>query len=195
MRIIAGELRGRTILGPRGRSTTRPITGRVRTSLFDRLDHRGLLADTAVLDIFAGTGTLGIEALSRGAAHCLFIEQDRDALHRLKQNLDTLALSRKGDVLRTNAMRAMSLAHLPRPYADGVSVIFLDPPYALLHKEADTQRLHTLMAELARFALPGAVMCLRTEKQVHETPIENWQGPDTHRFGSQKLQLYTRPDQ
>ena len=194
MRIIAGELGGRTILGPRGQSTTRPITGRVRTSLFDRLEHRGLLEETHVLDIFAGTGTLGIEALSRGAAHCLFIEQNRDALTRLKKNLDTLALSRQNDVLRVNALRPMSLAQLPRPYADGVSVIFLDPPYALLRDTDESNRLRTLMAELARFALPGAVMCLRTEKQVDEDAVNGWEGPDVHRFGSQKLHLYTRAD-
>src|SRR5512140_1618812 len=92
MRIIAGEFRGRQLLAPEG-STTRPITDRVKQSLFDILSPR--LEGAIVYDLFAGTGSLGLEALSRGASFCTFFEQDRSALSRLTQNIASLRLQGK----------------------------------------------------------------------------------------------------
>lgn len=194
MKIIAGEFRGRTILGPRDQSTTRPITGRVRTSLFDRLMHRGLFDDEPVLDIFAGTGTLGIEALSRGASSCLFVEQDRDALRRLKRNIETLEIDERCDVRAVDALRLSWLDHLPRPFSAGVSVAFVDPPYALLRDAEGWARLTALLAGLARHVVTEGVMVLRTEKQVDAPAVEGWAGPQAVVFGSQKLNLYERAE-
>ncbi|MFW6059641.1 MAG: RsmD family RNA methyltransferase [Phycisphaeraceae bacterium] len=192
MKIIAGEFRGRTILGPRDQSTTRPITGRVRTSLFDRLTHRGLLDDQPVLDIFAGTGTLGIESLSRGASACLFVEKDRDALRRLERNIHTLDLAARTEILRLDALRVHWIHQLPRPFSEGVSVAFVDPPYALLREAGGWDRLIPLLSALATVALPEGVMVLRTEKSLDVAPIEGWGEPETHTFGSQKLHLYAK---
>lgn len=193
MKIIAGKFRGRKILGPRDESTTRPITGRVRTSLFDRLMHRGLLDDPPVLDIFAGTGTLGLESLSRGASACLFVEQDRDAVRRLERNIETLDVADRAEVLRVDALRVSWVHQLPRPFSEGVAVAFVDPPYALLRETDGWDRLVPLLTALAEVVLPGGVMTLRTEKTADVATVEGWGEPESHTFGSQKLNLYTKP--
>ncbi|HEX2971347.1 MAG TPA: RsmD family RNA methyltransferase, partial [Tepidisphaeraceae bacterium] len=90
MRIIAGEFRGRKLLSPEG-DTTRPITDRVKQSLFDILTP--LLPEAVVYDCFSGTGSMGLEALSRGAAQATFFEADRSALARLRQNIDALKVA------------------------------------------------------------------------------------------------------
>ena len=93
MRIIAGTHRGRTLLAPADAETTRPITDRVKENLFNRLHSLGVLGYGRVLDVFCGTGSMGLEALSRGADHCTFVDRDRDAIDRLQQNLDTLGIA------------------------------------------------------------------------------------------------------
>ncbi|MGA1345675.1 MAG: RsmD family RNA methyltransferase, partial [Ilumatobacteraceae bacterium] len=91
MRVVAGELRGRRIVAPAGRDT-RPTTDRVREAIFNALGSAGLVEGALVADLFAGSGALGIEALSRGAERCVFVETDRAALAALEQNLDHLGL-------------------------------------------------------------------------------------------------------
>src|SRR5215213_11146140 len=97
MRIIAGEFRGRRLLPPEGADVTRPITDRVKQSLFDILapDIEG----ARVLDLFAGTGSMGLESLSRGAAHATFFEADRSAAKRLRRNIDTLKVGAASEVV------------------------------------------------------------------------------------------------
>jgi 16S rRNA (guanine966-N2)-methyltransferase len=89
MRIIAGELRGRRLLAPQG-EVTRPITDRVKQSLFDILAPR--ISSAVVADLFSGTGSMGLESLSRGAARADFFEMDRSAVHRLQQNINDLGV-------------------------------------------------------------------------------------------------------
>ena len=146
MRIIAGEFRGRQLLAPEG-STTRPITDRVKQSLFDILTPR--IEGAIVYDVFAGTGSLGLESLSRGAAFCTFFEQDRSALSRLTQNIASLRLQDKcrivpGDLFK-HFQRANERPHTfqeaGRPAATPASaspdLIFLDPPYRFLTDRPD----------------------------------------------------------
>ena len=106
MRVIAGRFRGRTLDAPPGQST-RPITDRAKETLFNVLGHRfalpGCLPGFVVLDVFAGTGSLGLEALSRGAAACTFVEQDRRALRYLRQNIARLGADGACTVLTDNA--------------------------------------------------------------------------------------------
>ncbi|WP_422344014.1 16S rRNA (guanine(966)-N(2))-methyltransferase RsmD [Parasphingorhabdus sp.] len=120
MRIIAGDWRGRKIVAPKG-ETTRPTADRTRERLFSMLTSRlGDLADLQVLDLFSGSGALGLEALSRGAAHCTFVEQDREALKALEKNIETLGA--KADV-RIGSVLALGPAR--KPY----DLILMDPPY------------------------------------------------------------------
>ena len=107
MRVVAGELRGRKIEAPEGK-TTRPTTDKAREATFNALGSAGVIIDAHVVDAFAGSGALGIEALSRGAAHCTFIERDRDALEVLKRNIDTLGLTDRATIVRGDAMQQLA---------------------------------------------------------------------------------------
>ena len=120
MRIIAGEWRGRPLAAPEGRAT-RPTSDRAREGLFSMLASRiGSFEGLHVADLFAGTGALGLEALSRGAAHCTFVEKDRAALDTLKRNIAKLGAGDRTEV------RAQAVEHISLPPTD---LIFMDPPY------------------------------------------------------------------
>ncbi len=127
MRIIGGRHRGRRLLAPPGENV-RPTSDRAREALFDILSHGRLAADglpfagATVLDAFAGTGALGLEALSRGAAEAVFFERDREALAILRRNVASLGESARAEILACDATR---------PLRAGLrcAVAFLDPPY------------------------------------------------------------------
>lgn len=122
MRIIAGEWRGRNLTAPQG-DATRPTADRVRETLFSMLVSRlGSFEDLRAADLFAGSGALGLEALSRGAQHCIFVEQAPPALRALRQNIAALRAQTRCDV------RAVSVLALG-PASQPLDVIFLDPPY------------------------------------------------------------------
>ncbi len=121
MRVVAGELRGRRINAPLGKKT-RPTTDKAREATFNALGSLGVVVGARVVDAFAGSGALGIEALSRGAEHCTFIERDREALEVLRENLETLGLGDRSTVVRGDVMTNIGLAH-------NVSLVLADPPY------------------------------------------------------------------
>jgi 16S rRNA (guanine966-N2)-methyltransferase len=122
VRIIAGQWRGRRIEAPAG-ETTRPTSDRAREGLFSMLASRlGGFEDLHVADLFAGTGALGLEALSRGAAFCTFVEKDRKALDILRRNILYLGAGERSDV------RAQAVEHAPGPPSP-FDLILMDPPY------------------------------------------------------------------
>ncbi len=123
MRVTGGEHRGRVLHTPNGR-LTRPTSARARSALFDWLAP--VLPDARVLDIFAGTGSLGIEALSRGAREATFVERDRSALLALRRNLATLRLDTRAHVVASEARRAMKnlIGH-----GATYHLVLVDPPY------------------------------------------------------------------
>ncbi len=126
MRIIGGELRGATIRTPKGRDT-RPTTDRVREALFNVLMHADFappLAGARVLDLFAGSGALGLEALSRGAAFALFVDTDAKARAAVRDNLVKLGLQGRAKIWRRDATKMGRCAPMP-PF----DLAFLDPPY------------------------------------------------------------------
>ena len=120
MRVVAGELGGRKLVSPEGTST-RPTTDRVREAVFNALGSAGLVEGALVADLFAGTGAVGIEAISRGAAHCTFVERDRNALRALEENIDTLGVGDRSRVVRSDAVQASVTLD--------VDIVFADPPY------------------------------------------------------------------
>jgi 16S rRNA (guanine966-N2)-methyltransferase len=124
MRIISGEWRGRQIIAPKG-DATRPTADRTRETLFSMLTSRlGSFEGLAVADLFAGSGALGLEALSRGAASCVFVEQDKPALDALRTNITKLDGAReKGADIRPGSV--MALGHVVKP----LDLILMDPPY------------------------------------------------------------------
>jgi len=124
MRVIAGAYKGRRLVTPKG-VTTRPTADQVRTALLDTLGP--WLPGARLLDLFAGAGGVGLEALSRGAAHVTFVERDRRALDALAENIRTLDLGSRTHVARGDVVR-----QLARLAAEGrrFELVFLDPPYA-----------------------------------------------------------------
>jgi len=128
MRIVSGAFRGRPIVAPKGQST-RPTADRTRQALFNVLEHAAWappLEGARVIDLFAGSGALGLEALSRGAAFCLFVETDEGARGAIRENVEALSLFGQTRVHRRDAT---SLG--PKPAGDGAAfdIAFLDPPY------------------------------------------------------------------
>lgn len=128
MRIVAGRHRGRRLTAPRGRDV-RPTADRTREALFNILEHGhfvegggSLLRGAVVLDAFAGTGALGLEALSRGARHAVFMETARDALDVLRRNVTACREEDHAEILRVDATR-------PPPSLQSCALAFLDPPY------------------------------------------------------------------
>ncbi len=142
---MAGELRGRRIEAPPGGST-RPTTDKVREATFNALGSLGLVVDARVADLFAGSGALGIEALSRGAHHCTFVERDRTAVAVLRGNLAELGVDDRSTVVPGDAnAHAGSL---------DVDIVFADPPYetdeAFWAGFLDRVRAPFVVAEAAR---------------------------------------------
>jgi 16S rRNA (guanine966-N2)-methyltransferase len=125
MRIVGGRLRGRTLAGPRNQAI-RPTSDRLRESLFNILAHAfgDPVADARVLDLFAGTGALGLEAMSRGAAFALFVDDGAEARALIRQNVEALGLGGATRIFRRDATR-LGAAHPVEPF----SLAFLDPPY------------------------------------------------------------------
>lgn len=122
LRVIAGTARGRRLIAPEGR-TTRPITDRAKESIFNMIESRAGVAGAVVVDLFAGSGSFGIESLSRGAAHVTFVERDRRALAALTANLETLGFADRATVRRGD-VNAVVAGLGP------VDIAFCDPPYA-----------------------------------------------------------------
>ena len=143
MRVIAGRLGGRRLTAPSG-SATRPTGDRVRESLFAAL---GPVDGATVLDLFAGSGSLGIEALSRGARHAVFVERAGPALGALRANLDALGLGPEvAEVRRADARAALRAA---RARGETYDLVFLDPPYrraAALGRELSDALPHVVAA-------------------------------------------------
>jgi 16S rRNA (guanine966-N2)-methyltransferase len=126
MRIVGGELRGRPLVAPED-ATTRPTSDKVREAVFNILAH-GIpgfaIAGARVLDLFAGTGALGIEALSRGAAYCLFVEEGAEARALIRRNVEALSLTGIIKIFRRDAT-SLGAAGSQAPFG----LVFLDPPY------------------------------------------------------------------
>jgi 16S rRNA (guanine966-N2)-methyltransferase len=187
VRIIAGEHRGRQFLGPAD-LTTRPITDRVKQALFDRLAAADRIHGAHVLDLFSGTGSMGLECLSRYAETVTFVERDRDAVKRLRQNIDTLGLASSSTVLSRDALGRGLVAQLTDP----LSLLFLDPPYSMLLEEPAVDRFWEQMTNLATGCAAEALAVLRSKRGTEVRHPEGWQPPVEHRYGSMTLHFYER---
>ena len=152
MRIIAGTFRGRKLLPP-ATDATRPVTDRVKQSTFDILAP--LLDGAAVYDCFAGTGSMGLECLSRGAAAVTFFESHRPAVDRLRQNIAALGVADRATVVTADLFAWFADA----PPGPAVDLVFLDPPYRYLRDRPDA--LTQLAAAVARHLRPAGLVVFR----------------------------------
>jgi 16S rRNA (guanine966-N2)-methyltransferase len=170
MRIIAGSHRGQRIAAPRGRDT-RPTSDRVRENAFNLI---GPVDDAEVLDLFAGSGALGLEALSRGASSATFVESDRDAVRTINANLDKLKL--RGTVLHEDALR--TVARERRSF----DLILCDPPY-----DYDQQRLAPYLAGLLA---PDGLLVYETSGRADPPAVPGLDVRTSRTYGSARLTLF-----
>jgi 16S rRNA (guanine966-N2)-methyltransferase len=176
MRIIAGSHKGHTIQAPKGRDT-RPTSDRVRENVFNIL---GPVDGAAVLDLYAGSGAMGLEALSRGAAKAVFVERDGDAARTIERNLDKLRLA--GTIIRKDAVTALAAeAGSGRKY----DLVLVDPPY-----EAYTDMEPKLARYLPSVLTEDGVVVVETDARVAPAlPLEE---RTTRRYGSARITVYGR---
>jgi 16S rRNA (guanine(966)-N(2))-methyltransferase RsmD len=180
MRIIAGEFKGRRLSTPRG-ATTRPTADQVRIALMDTLGPR--LPDARVLDLFAGAGGVGLEALSRGAAHATFVERDPRAVEALDENIRTLGVESRAAVARGDVVRQLGrLAGGGRRF----EIVFLDPPYAL---DLGEQALAALGAG-ALVAADGVVIAQHFTKRPPAAEYGVLRAFRARRFGETTLTFF-----
>jgi len=158
MRVIAGEAKGRTLVVPRG-GGTRSATDRIRETLFAILERE--LDGARVLDLFAGAGTLGIEALSRGAAHATFVERGAEAIKALRRNLVTTNFGGRSEVLTANV-----IAYLDSRPRGPFDIVFCDPPFADVGIAEATLGHDALRAAVA----PGGLVIARAHGK-HVPPV------------------------
>lgn len=187
MRIIAGLYRGKRILPPAGR-TTRPITDRVKESLFAILGER--VRDAKVADIFAGTGSLGLEALSREAESCLFVEKDRAALRILRQNIDSMPLAGKTRISTRNAWHFAQFARAEQPF----DMVFVDPPYLDSKDSGDDSPLAKLLIGLAEQDMLAEVATVVLRHESAHPCLDRYGRlvlTDSRRYGSMALSFLT----
>lgn len=184
-RIIAGALGGRTIPGPPGKGT-RPTSDRVREALFSRLEGWDAVAGARVLDLYAGTGALALEALSRGAQHALLVEVHPATARQLRRTAAELGLADRVDVRAGKAASvAAQLATDGAARAAGATLVFLDPPYDVT-TEALEELLLTLRPALAEDAL------VVVERSSRSRPLvwpEGWGDDGTKTYGETVLQF------
>lgn len=182
MRVVGGQLRGRRIVAPGGHGT-RPTSDRVREALFSIIESRfGPLDGFSVLDLFAGSGALGIEALSRGASWATFVESDGAAAAAIAANVQGLGLADRCAVVRRDALR-LDCARLPgRPF----SLLLADPPYRI--------EPHEVLGALERLAgsgclVPGAPVVYETASSAELSWPDAFEPVVEKRYGSTRLAM------
>ncbi|WP_428668617.1 16S rRNA (guanine(966)-N(2))-methyltransferase RsmD [Reyranella sp.] len=188
LKLVGGRHRGRSIAAPEGDST-RPTSSRARESLFNILVHANWrddgtspLIDARVLDAFAGSGALGIEALSRGAAHATFLDNDATAIRLIGENLRKLGETCNAKVIRADATR-------PPPARGACDLVFLDPPYR------SGQAAPALVALAGMGWLePGAIATVELANTEDMVPPTGFTTIDERRYGLAKI-LILRRDQ
>jgi 16S rRNA (guanine966-N2)-methyltransferase len=190
MRIITGSARGRHLEAPEGFGT-RPILDAQKEMLFDVLGERA--AADFVVDLFAGSGGLGLEALSRGAGSALFVERDREALECLRRNIEVCGFRARSRVAPVDAFR-VSLSDPSRP----AGLVFVDAPFPCFGQERERARLEALLAKIATApaVAPGAIvvwrMPVRTDPVAVPAALEE---ADRREAGRSLLILYAKTSQ
>jgi 16S rRNA (guanine966-N2)-methyltransferase len=181
MRVIAGSAKGRRLLGP-DTSDTRPVTDRAKEALFSALGER--VTGAQVLDLYAGSGAIGIEALSRGAARAVFVEKGRKALDALRHNLNTVGFT-NGMVIGQSVEAYVGSAR------GEFDLVFCDPPWAMA-----TDEVEHVMEAVDRITAPGAEFIVQRRAPDREPePPPGWRHVTTRRYGDAKICRYVKePD-
>ncbi|MBI3812295.1 MAG: 16S rRNA (guanine(966)-N(2))-methyltransferase RsmD [Nitrospirae bacterium] len=179
MRVIAGEAKGRRLKGPRG-AETRPTSDKVKEALFSILGNR--IVDARMLDLFAGSGGVGIEALSRGAAHLDFIEVDEAISDTLEENLTACGFSDRASVYRMDAFRFIK--QILRSY----DLVFADPPYHTWH----LKKLLPVLGQGVMITPDGLVVVEHFHKIELPKELGSLEAVRSYEYGDTVLTLYRK---
>lgn len=181
MRIVAGQYRGRAIVTPEGQNT-RPTSDRARQAIFNVLEHAPWaegLHEARVIDLYAGSGALGFEALSRGAAFCLFVDTDDGARGAIRENMDAYGLFGR---CRVHRRSATDLGPRPGSAGEAFTLAFLDPPYA---KGLGEQTLARLLE--GGWLAPGAVVVFERGSDEPEIDTPGYERLDARDYGAARV--------
>jgi len=184
MRIVAGSLKGRALVTPEGRDT-RPTSDRAREAMFNIIEHAAwapALDGARVIDLFAGSGALGFEAISRGSVFCLFVENSAPARGAIRTNVETFQLFGNTRIHRRSAI---DLGEKPAGVGDMFNIAFLDPPY---HQGLGPKAVNEL--QTGNWLAPDALIVLEVAKD--ETPdLPDWDIHDERIYGAAKIIFMT----
>lgn len=193
VRIVAGKYRRRKLEANPG-LTTRPISDFVKESLFEQIQH--CLVDARVADIFSGTGTIGLEALSRGARSAIFVEQDAKAFELLKKNIATLGVQNETMCWRTDAVRC---SYRPKHVETLLpcDAVFFDPPYKMIEDLQPGSPLYKSIQRIGReeFTAPEALLIVRTpSRSEFELPAmwQRWDELPAIEFSTMTIHLFRK---
>jgi len=181
MRIVAGSLKGRAIATPEGQNT-RPTSDRARQAIFNVLEHAPWadgLHEARVIDLYAGSGALGFEALSRGAAFALFVETDDGARGAIRENMDAYGLFGR---CRVHRRSATDLGPRPGSAGEAFTLAFLDPPYA---KGLGEQTLARLLE--GDWLAPGAIVVFERGSDEPEIDTPGYERLDARDYGAARV--------
>lgn len=181
MRIVAGSLKGRAIVAPEGQGT-RPTSDRARQAVFNVLEHASWaegLQGARVMDVYAGSGALGFEAISRGAVFCLFVETDEDARGAIRENADAYGLMGRTRVHRRSAT---DLGVRPGSAGEAFDLAFLDPPYG---KRLGEQTLARLLE--GNWLKPGAIVVFERGSDEPEIDTPGYERLDARDYGAARV--------
>jgi 16S rRNA (guanine966-N2)-methyltransferase len=182
MRVISGSAKGRK-LKPVPGDSTRPITDRVKVALFDIL--AGEVADSRVLDLFAGTGGVGIEALSRGARRAVFVDLDPKSVQTVRENLLSTRLEGRGAVVRSDSFR-----YLEREAREPFDIIYVAPPQ---YKELWIRSLQMIDQRPGWLSPDGIVIVQIAPREWREIPLGSLREYDRRKYGSTLLVFFEKP--
>lgn len=182
MRIIAGQRRGHKIDGPRASADTRPTSDLVRESVFNILGD--LVVDRTVFDLFAGTGALGLEALSRGARYAVFVEKDRDCVGLIIRNVATLRYEDRASVKLIDAYRWIRAF---QPADARPVVVLIDPPYQEYERRPGV--LNQMIALLVEKIPADSVVVLESGRILDERILADFEQWDIRRYGSTQIAI------
>ena len=181
MRIVSGGLRGRNLITPEGQGT-RPTSDRARQAVFNILEHAAWapeLRGTRILDLFAGSGALGFEAISRGAAFCLFVETDEAARGAIRENIDALGLF---GATRLHRRDATDLGLRPASAGEPFDMAFMDPPY----RQGLAERALAGLVE-GGWLKPGALVMVERGSDEADLSAPGYQVLDTRDYGAARV--------
>ena len=189
-RIIAGEFRSRKLHSPADDAASRPYVDRIKESVFSIL--RGWFEGASVLDLFSGVGTMGLEAVSRGAARVMMVEKDRRVFEMLQKNIEELGCGDRATAVLGDALGQVALQRAPRP----LDIAFVDPPFELMELERDRRRVLEQIARIRPLMGDKGFIVLRSPSLrdlESMMMIPGFDGPEVHRYSNTMAVLLYAP--